>query len=72
MVNSIPSAADVRRRLNLLSRKQLLELAAKSDVPFHTLVKIKRGETLSPQLETVRQFWALLGAEEGATEKAAA
>jgi len=60
MQNEIPSAAEVRERLEALSRSQLIELAEKTDTPFHTLRKIKSGETLDPKLETVRAVWPTL------------
>ena len=60
MQNAIPSAEDVRKKLADLSRAQLIELAEKTDTPFHTLRKIKSGETLDPKLETVRAVWPTL------------
>jgi predicted transcriptional regulator len=35
---------------------QVAELAQKSDVPYHTVAKIKRGETLNPRIETVQKL----------------
>ena len=35
-------------------------VADKSGVPFHTLRKIRDGETENPRIETVRQFWPVV------------
>ena len=53
---SLPSAAEVRAALQPLTRKQLIRLAALSGVPFTTLQKIARGDTVDPRLDTVREF----------------
>lgn len=57
MTMQIPSAADVRARLGVLSRSQVIALAEKTGVPFTTLNKIRRGETEDPRIETVRLVW---------------
>ena len=57
MQKAIPSIAEVRERLAALTRPQLVELSEKTGAPFHTLLKIRRGETLDPRLETVRAVW---------------
>lgn len=60
MENTIPSSADVRDRLAGLSRAQLVQLAEQTGTPFTTLLKIRRGETQDPKLETVRSIWSAL------------
>lgn len=57
METNIPSAQEVRERLALLTRAQLITLAKKAGVPFTTLQKIQRGETEDPRIETVRSIW---------------
>ena len=57
MKTTIPSAAFVRERLRDYAPPQLLELAEKSGVSFHTLLKIKRGDTQNPGIDTVRKFF---------------
>lgn len=57
MESHIPSAQEVRERLALLTRSDLITLAQKSGVPFTTLQKIQRGETEDPRIETVRAVW---------------
>lgn len=64
----IPSAIDVRAKLAAMSRAQLVALAAKTGTPFTTLIKIQRGETEDPRLETVRSIWPELIGAEGAPE----
>jgi hypothetical protein len=39
-----------------MSRPDIQRLADLSGVPFHTLLKIRSGETLNPGIETVRLF----------------
>lgn len=46
------------RHLDACSWPQVEELAQASGVPFHTVAKIKRRETLNPRIDTVV---ALLG-----------
>ena len=65
MSTPIISGEEVRRRMADLSLKDLETLAEKSKVPFTTLYKIKRGETLNPGLETVRAFIQHLPADLG-------
>lgn len=60
MATSIPSAALVRSTLAQQSRQQLIQLAVASGVPFHTLLKIQRGETTNPRIETVAAVWPLI------------
>mgnify|MGYP007009273268 CR=1 FL=1 len=60
MKPSLPSANDVRLKLADLSAPQLRALASSSGVPFHTLLKVRSGETANPGLETVRKFLPLI------------
>lgn len=69
MDNTIPSAEQVRQRLQ---SSDLQQLADQSGVPFHTLLKIRRGETANPRLETVRSIWPLLAAQPDAPCEAGA
>lgn len=56
MATNLPSAADVAESLKPLSNQQLEWLAVRSGVPYHTLLKIRSGETANPRIDTVRQF----------------
>lgn len=56
VMNSVPSADEVRAALELLTLRQLNLLATLSGVPFTTIYKVKRGETSNPGIETVRKF----------------
>ena len=56
MSTPIPSSDEVRRRMAGMSLLDLEALAERSKVPFATLYKIKRGETMNPGIETVRAF----------------
>lgn len=58
----IPSMVQVRERLELLSIAQTVKLAEAAGVPFHTLRKLRDGETTNPRIETVRLVWAALDA----------
>lgn len=53
---NVPSADEVRERLASLSNAQLERLASMSGVPFHTLLKVRSGETGNPRLNTVHAF----------------
>jgi len=56
----IPSALEFKARLEPMGSSELAELARMSGVPFHTLLKIKTGETTNPGIETVRKFCPFL------------
>jgi len=56
MNTTIPSAADIAAQLAPLRNSQVQRLAELSGVPFHTLLKIKTGETGNPRIDTVCQF----------------
>lgn len=62
----IPTAEQVRTRLQALSHGAIRKLAATSGVPFTTLWKIRIGETGNPGVETVRKFWPELIGTDGA------
>lgn len=57
MAKHIPSANEIRELLSEYGRDRILRLSTASGVPFHTLLKIKSGETDDPRLSTVRAFW---------------
>jgi len=52
----IPTIEELRSALEPLGQSELMELAAASGVPFHTLLKLRRGETQNPRLDTVRSL----------------
>jgi hypothetical protein len=68
MQQAIPSAADVRARLETLTAAALEALAQRSGVPITTLIKVRNGQTTNPRLETVRQFWPELIGADGAPD----
>ena len=69
----IPSAAEIAQRMAPLRAPQLQRLAELSGVPFHTLLKIRSGETRNPGVETVRLFVGHIEAAQATdTAKAAA
>ena len=52
----------VRRNLPPANEKKLLEeVAGKSGVPFHTLLKIVKGETANPRVKTVQKLLNYIG-----------
>ncbi len=57
MKKTFPSPDEVREALKPLSAAGLRDLAEVSKVPFHTLLKIRDGDTTNPRLGTVLQFW---------------
>ena len=56
MNTTIPSALEVRAKLEPMGNDQLQKLAQLSGVPFTTLWKLRSGETANPRIDTVRQF----------------
>ena len=52
---------DFRSKLAPLGQSSIADLSKLSGVPFHTLLKIKSGETVNPGIETVRKFAPHLG-----------
>ena len=56
MINVVPTVEQVRAALAALNYAQLDRLSALSGVPFHTLRKVRDGETQSPRLDTVAAF----------------
>jgi len=64
MSPNLPSAQQVREKLDALEYAQVKALSKAAGVPFTTLWKIRSGETSDPRLETVRAIWGeLSGAE---------
>jgi hypothetical protein len=53
---TIPTSDEVRAALAPLTPAQMQRLSELSGVPFHTLRKVRTGETGSPGIETVRSF----------------
>jgi len=62
MPNDLPTAAQVRERLQGLSWAQVQQLCRKTGAPFTTVWKLRSGETADPRLETVRLIWPELPA----------
>lgn len=62
---SIPTAAELRALMAPLKRQDVLTLANRSGVSFHTLRKLQTGETASPALDTVAQLYPHLVAYVG-------
>lgn len=48
--------ADIVSRLSPLTKDQLILVAKRSGVPFHTLRKIATGETANPMHSTVEKL----------------
>jgi predicted transcriptional regulator len=65
-MTSIPTAKDVAVKLQPMTYAQISELSRRSSVPFHTLLKIRSGETSNPRIQTVSQFWAHIDAARAA------
>lgn len=64
MQSPIPSATDVRSKLEPLKLAELEALAERSGVPITTIIKVRNGQTANPRLETIRAIWPeLIGAE---------
>jgi transcriptional regulator with XRE-family HTH domain len=53
----------IKSELNARPWKEVERLAAESGVPFHTLAKIRRGETKDPGILTCQKVMAVLGIE---------
>jgi hypothetical protein len=68
MPSEIPTPAEVRRRLQLLSWAGVQALCKKTGAPFTTVWKLRNGETTDPRLETVYRIWPELPAPEPAAE----
>lgn len=64
MNNVIPTANEVRNRLRAIPLARMRAISEKVGVPFPTLMKIRYGETVNPQLDTVRLIWPELASVE--------
>jgi len=53
---SIPTTETIRAELRRLTIKQMEQLADVSGVSFGALMKIRRGDTPNPGIETVAKF----------------
>ncbi len=62
----------MRERLRPMTGRQLDALARMSGVPVTTLIKIRNGQTRDPRIDTVREFWPLVGEIEHAAHLEAA
>jgi hypothetical protein len=51
---------------------QIEEVSKATGVPFHTIAKIKRRETLNPRIETVQSLLAHFGKSSESKKKQAA
>lgn len=56
MNTKIPPTSEIMGRLKALSLTDVQALAATSEVPLTTLLKIRSGVTTNPGIETVRRF----------------
>jgi predicted transcriptional regulator len=56
MKERLPSTKQVRAMLRPLTLLQVQEVGRSSGVPWTTIYKIKRGETVNPGMDTVRKF----------------
>jgi hypothetical protein len=68
MITALPSVAEVRAKLEVLSHASMQRLAKLSGVPFTTIWKIRDGTTRNPGIETVGQFLPHLAAAEEAPD----
>lgn len=71
MTTCIPSANHVAARLRPMRVNELQDLAARSGVPYRTLLKIRFGQTVNPGIETVRKFYSLLPEQAAGVEESA-
>jgi hypothetical protein len=53
---NIPSAADLAAKLVPMQTRQLMLLQHLSGVPYHTILKIRGGQSANPRLDTVRRL----------------
>lgn len=61
------TAERLREALEPLDNDQMADLSERSGVPFHTIRKIRTGETDNPKCHTVdRLFHALAGRDQSA------
>jgi len=60
MQTDIPTPEQLRAKLEAMGAADMRRLADATQVPFHTLVKIRNGETTNPRLRTVRSLWPAL------------
>lgn len=67
MKTEIPSPEQLRAKLLALGAAEMRQLADATHVPFHTLVKIRNGETSNPRLQTVRALWPALDLADAAS-----
>lgn len=57
----------VKERLPAPNEKERLEeIAEGADVPYHTLLKIAKGETVDPRVSTAQNLWRYFKAQERA------
>jgi hypothetical protein len=56
MNTTIPSGTDVSAALAKLNRAQLERLAELSSVSYYTLLKVQKGVTKNPGIDTARRF----------------
>lgn len=57
MASQIPSAADFRARLQLLTWAEVQSLCDRHGAAFTTVWKVRQGQTENPGIETVRRLW---------------
>ena len=71
MNKSLPSSQEIREKLRAMPLAQMADLGKRAGVPFPTLMKIRYGQTVSPQLDTARLIWPELSldAETGRSDE---
>jgi transcriptional regulator with XRE-family HTH domain len=62
----------ILENLDARSLPQIAKVAEATGVPFHTIAKIKRRETLNPRIETVQKLLEYFKKSPKAKRKAAA
>lgn len=66
-----PIFASLVEHLDGCSWPQVAELAKKSNVPYHTVAKIKRGLTENPRIDTVQRLLNHIEPKKRAAKQAA-
>ena len=60
MANTLPPIEFITDKLHAMTTRQLQLLALLSEVPEHTLLKIRSGKTTNPRYETVWKIYPLI------------
>lgn len=57
MIDSLPDTEEIRLRLKLMTKDEVLAMCAKRKVPSGTVMNIRHGSTKNAGLDTVRKFY---------------